>query len=150
MRTILMAAMLTAGTAALAQTQDPAPPMPTQTDPANTDPAVDPQAAPEPMEQQTPPDPAMQAPMPAPAPAPTPPSQTPEDGTEDPTQPAPPATGEQQPAPPGTNVPPPQPTGGGTVVTGGPESFTPRPATQEYPVCSRTVTDNCRQARDPK
>ena len=42
-----------------------------------------------------------------------------------------------------------QPIPAGAVFTPNPNQaqvFTPRPATEEYPACSRTVTDNCVQA----
>ena len=48
-------------------------------------------------------------------------------------------------APPGTNMPVPQ--GAGPVVPAANQeaAFAPRPATQDYPACSKTVTDNCVQ-----
>lgn len=45
-------------------------------------------------------------------------------------------------APPGFNQPP-QPGGTGVPANATPA---PQPATENYPVCSRTVTDNCVQA----
>ena len=45
-------------------------------------------------------------------------------------------------APPGFNQPP-QPGGTGVPASATP---TPQPATENYPACSRTVTDNCVQA----
>lgn len=50
-------------------------------------------------------------------------------------------------APPGTNEPLQAPPGA-TVVPPGPEqaaAFTPKPATADYPPCSKTVTDQCVQ-----
>lgn len=50
-------------------------------------------------------------------------------------------------APPGTNEPLQAPPGA-TIVPPGPEqaaAFTPKPATAEYPPCSKTVTDQCVQ-----
>ena len=53
-------------------------------------------------------------------------------------------------APPGFNQPP-QPGGTGAPANATP---TPQPATEDYPACSRTVTDNCVQtyerARAPR
>lgn len=50
-------------------------------------------------------------------------------------------------APPGTNEPLQAPPGA-TIVAPGPEqaaAFTPKPATADYPPCSKTVTDQCVQ-----
>jgi translation initiation factor IF-2/pilus assembly protein FimV len=49
-------------------------------------------------------------------------------------------------APPGTNQPVTAPPGAQVVpAENQAAAFAPRPATTEYPACSRTVTDNCVQ-----
>ena len=141
MKLIALAAALTMGTAAIAQDmpQSPPPP-PTGTESPTGDPAAPPptdsmatpQTAPAPdPSMPTQPDPAMPTQgdpaMPAPAPAP---------GTPDPM-----TTGQPAPAPMAPGMAP-----GGAQVQFAPATQTPPPpAAKDYPLCSRTVTDSCRQ-----
>ncbi|MBL0925428.1 MAG: hypothetical protein IBJ12_13315 [Sphingomonadaceae bacterium] len=118
---------------------DPALCMQNPTPPANPTDPIPPETPPTPGDPvpPTPPAPGQPMPMPAPMPAPEPePQPTP--------TPQPPVQGSTD-APVGPMATPPM-AGADRAQSGGTTSamMTPQPATKEYPPCTRTLQDNCR------